>query len=96
MTAILSILAVFGTAVWFYTTAQKLRLSGLSWAIGGVIVYYIGFLFWMHLLLRPLMGDRFQNHTFWIGISMDMSAIVFGVLLMYLFRQKVLLKKTAG
>ncbi len=93
MTAILSMLAVLATAVWFYRTAERLGLPGLAWAIAGVLVYYGGFLFWMYALLHPLMGSRFQTHGFWTGIGMDVSSILFGACCMALFRHKVLMKK---
>ena len=93
MTAILSILAVLAAAVWFYRTAERLGLPGLAWAIGGVLVYYGGFLFWMYAVLRPVMGGRFQTHGFWTGIGMDLTSILFGSLCVALLRFKVLMKK---
>lgn len=93
MTAVLSILVVVATAVWYFQTAERLGLPGLAWAIGGVLVYYGGFLLWMYIILRALLGAKFQAHGFGIGIGMDLSAILFGTLCMALFRFKVLLKK---
>jgi hypothetical protein len=93
MTAILSVLAVIGTAVWFYLTAERLKLPALAWAVAGVLVYYGGFLLWMYVVLRPLMGGNFQAHGFATGIGMDLTSILFGALCMALFRFKVLLKK---
>lgn len=93
MTAILSILAVIGTAIWFYLTAERQRLPAIAWALAGVLVYYAGFSFWMYVILRPLMGSHFQSHGFGTGIAMDLSSIAFGALAMTLFRFRVLLKK---
>ncbi|WP_246628558.1 hypothetical protein [Methylomagnum ishizawai] len=93
MTAILSMLAVLGTALWFYRTAGRRGLPGLAWAIAGVLVYYGGFLFWMYAILRPAMGGGFQVHGFWTGIGMDLTAIACGALCMAGFRHRVLLKK---
>lgn len=67
MTATLSIFAVLAIAVWFYQTAHRHGRPGVAWAIGGVIVYYGGFLLWMHGVLRPLLGGWFRNHGFGWG-----------------------------
>jgi hypothetical protein len=93
MTAILSILAVIGTAAWYFRTAEQRGLPGLAWAVAGILVYYGGFSLWMYLVLRPLMGGGFQTHGFATGIGMDLTAILFGVLCMALFRARVLLRK---
>ena len=96
MTAILSVLAVILTAIWFYRTAESKGQPGLVWAVAGVLAYYAGFLLWMHVLLKNLMGGQFQGHGLWIGISMDVSATLLGVLCMVLLRNLVLMKKRAG
>jgi len=96
MTAILSMLAVLTTAIWYYQTAQRRGLPGLSWAIAGVLIYYGGFLLWMYGALHTLMGNQFQTHGFWTGIGMDVSSIISGTLCMAGFHQKVLMKKGAS
>jgi hypothetical protein len=94
MTAILSVLAVLLTAIWFYRTAQTRGLPGMPWAIAGVLVYYGGFLFWMKVVLKALMSGYFQTHNFWIGIGMDITAILFGAGCVALFRWQALCRKT--
>lgn len=93
MTAILSMLAVLAAAIWFYRTAERLGRPGMAWAVAGLIVYYGGFLFWMHIVLKPLMAGRFQTHSFWVGITMDLTSILFGTACAALFGFRVLLKK---
>ena len=86
-------IAILLIAVWFHQTAQRLSLPSLQWAIGGVIVYYVGFSVWMYLVLRPLLGELFQNHGLWLGIGMDVSSVLVGVLLAAIFRAKVMMKR---
>jgi hypothetical protein len=93
MTAILSMLAVLATAIRFYRSAERLGLPALAWAVAGILVYYGGFLAFMHGVLRPLMGAQFQTHSFWAGIGMDLGSIAAGALCAALFGAKVLLKK---
>ena len=95
MTAILSVLAVLLSAYWYYRTAVSRGQPGMAWAIAGAMLYYGGFLLWMHVILKPLMTARFQSHTLWAGIGMDLSAILFGVACMAGFRWLVLLRKRA-
>ena len=86
-------IAILLIAYWYYQTAETLSLPPLLWVIGGVIVYYAGFLGWMYLLLKPMLGGQFKEHNFLLGISMDISAVLAGAALAALFRSKVMLKK---
>ncbi len=86
-------LAILLIAFWFYKTAENLNLPVLPWVAGGVIVYYAGFLSWMYLVLKPLLGGQFKEHNFLLGITMDITAVLAGAALAALFRAKVMLKK---
>ncbi len=94
MTAILSVLAVLLSAFWYYRTAESRGQPALAWAIAGAMIYYGGFLFWMHAVLKNLMTGYFQMHGFWAGIGMDVSATLLGALCMAGFRWWVLLRKS--
>jgi hypothetical protein len=59
------------------------------------MLYYGGFLLWMHGILKFLVGAHFQVHSFWVGLGMDLSAIAFGALIAALFRYLVLLRKSS-
>lgn len=93
MTAILSVLAVFLSALWFYRTAAARRQPALAWGLAGALLYYGGFLFWMYVVLRNFMAGHFQVHSFWIGIAMDVSSILVGLAGMVTFRWLVLCRK---
>lgn len=86
-------LAILAIAAWFYLTAERRQLPALAWCVAGVIVYYGGFAFWMYLVLSPILGERFRNHGLWLGLGMDLSAVLVGVLFAALFRAFVMLKK---
>ncbi len=86
-------LAILLIAFWFYKTAENLNLPVLPWVAGGVIVYYAGFLSWMYLVLKPMLGGQFKEHSFLLGITMDITAVLAGVALAALFRAKIMLKK---
>ncbi|MEY4684630.1 MAG: hypothetical protein RLZ25_1089 [Pseudomonadota bacterium] len=94
MTAILSVLAVLGSALCYYRTAESRGQPAVGWGVAGAILYYGGFLLWMHVILKYLVGAHFQVHSLWVGIGMDLSAIGFGALVATLFRYLVLLRKT--
>ncbi len=85
--------AILLIAFWYYKTAENANLPVLPWVAGGVIVYYAGFLSWMYLVLRPLLGGQFKEHSFLLGITMDITAVLAGAALSALFRGKVMLKK---
>jgi len=86
-------IAILLIAFWFYQTAQQRNLPALPWAVGGVLVYYLGFAAWMYLAMRPLMGAAFKSHSLWQGLAMDLSSVAVGALLAALFRARVMLKK---
>lgn len=86
-------LAILAIAFWYYKTAEDLGLPPFGWVVGGVIVYYAGFLAWMHWLLKPLLGGQFKEHNFLLGITMDITAVLAGAALAALFRNQVMLKK---
>jgi uncharacterized RDD family membrane protein YckC len=93
MTAILSMFAVLATALLYYRAADRRGLPGMAWAMAGIILYYGGFLFWLHVVLRPLMGGQFQTHSFWTGIAMDLTSILAGASCAAVFGFKVLAGK---
>lgn len=86
-------IAVLFVAYWFYRTALRLKLPPVAWAAGGVIVYYAGFVIWLYLILKPALGVAFRDHSFLLGLSMDLSSVLAGTLLAALFRTKIMLKQ---
>jgi TPR repeat protein len=93
MTAILSVLAVLLSAIWYYQTAASRDQPAMAWAMAGALLYYGGFLLWMHVVLKSLMSSHFLTHSFWAGIAMDISSILFGAGCMAVFRWRVLARK---
>ena len=92
MIGAISALAILLIAYWYYKTAEKLKLPILAWVAGGVIVYYAGFLIWMHIVLRSLLGGQFREHGFLLGITMDLTGVLAGTALSALFRSKIMLR----
>jgi hypothetical protein len=76
--------------LWFYKAAERLVLPSLAWVVGGVLVYYAGFAAWMYLLLRPMLGERFQSHGLWLGLGVDISSVLFGVALTAIFKTRIM------
>ncbi len=89
----LGALAILAIAAWFYLTAERLHLPALAWCVAGVIVYYGGFAFWMYLVLSPILGEQFRNHGLWLGLGMDISAVLAGIIAAAAFRALVMSKK---
>jgi len=86
-------LAILLIAFWFYRTAEARRLPALPWVVGGLLVYYSGFAVWMYALLQPLLGAGFKDHSFWLGLLMDITSVLAGAALAALFRARVMLGK---
>ena len=92
MIGAISGLTILLIAYWYYKTAEELKLPILAWVAGGVIVYYAGFLIWMHIVLKSILGGQFREHSFLLGLIMDMTAVLAGIALSALFRSKVMLR----
>lgn len=86
-------LAILAIAAWFYVTAERYKLPVLAWCVAGVIIYYAGFAAWMYAILAPLLGDQFRNHGLWLGLGMDISAVLAGIIAAALFRSRVMIKR---
>ena len=92
MIGAVSALTILLIAYWYYKTAEELKLPILAWVAGGVIVYYAGFLIWIHIVLRSLLGGQFREHGFLLGITMDLTGVLAGIALSALFRSKIMLR----
>ena len=57
----LSSIAAILICFWFYSTASRSGRSPLSWAISGVVVYFLAALLWS-LVVTPDVKDA-ANHT---------------------------------
>jgi hypothetical protein len=86
-------IAILVIAYWFYRTAEHCRLPTLPWVIAGVAVYYICFAIWMYGVLKPTLGSQFKAHGLWLGLGMDISAVLIGALAAALLRSRVLLRQ---
>jgi hypothetical protein len=80
----------FLVCIWFYLTADRLKLPPLQWVIGALIVYYGAKAVWTYLVLKPLMGSGYGMLT---GFLLELAGALLGVAACWLFRSKVMLKK---
>lgn len=48
-----SIVAAF-VAVWFYQTAKRTGRQPVSWAVAGIVVYFMVALLWTNLVTPPI------------------------------------------
>ena len=46
--------------VWFYQTAQADQKQPVSWAIAGILVYFIGALFWSYAI-TPMIKEAARH-----------------------------------
>ncbi|MDD2760709.1 MAG: hypothetical protein PHH11_10510 [Methylomonas sp.] len=81
----LGIVAAILVAVWFFNTAQRSGRPPVSWALSGVVVYFLAALLWS-LIVTPGIKDV-ATHTLsgvlifivryaYIGIGLIAAAIV--------------------
>lgn len=83
----------FLVCVWFYQTADKLKLNPLPWIAGALIVYYGTKAAWTFLFLKPLMSVNFTHGSMIGGLLLEIIGAALGVLACGLFRDRVLMKQ---
>ncbi len=52
----LGVMAAIAVCVWFYSTAARSGRTPVSWAISGVVVYFLAALLWS-LIVTPAVKD---------------------------------------
>ncbi len=52
----LGVMAAIAVCVWFYSTAARSGRTPVSWAISGVVVYFLAALLWS-LIVTPTVKD---------------------------------------
>jgi len=52
----LGVIAAIAVCFWFYSTAARSGRSPISWAISGVVVYFLAALLWS-LIITPAIKD---------------------------------------
>ncbi len=77
------------TAVWFYFSAQKSKKDNLwGWVAIGVLIYYISGAFWIHVVLKFILGNVYLTHNMVIQLAIKASGIIAGLLVCALVRSR--------
>jgi hypothetical protein len=79
--------------IWFYRTADRLKLNPLQWIVGALVVYYGIKAVWTYAILKPILGTTFKYHTFTSGVMIEISGALQGAVGAALFHYKVLRKQ---
>jgi hypothetical protein len=83
----------FLICIWFYLTADRLKLNPLQWIVGALIVYYGAKALWTFVILKPLMGFGYTHYNMIGGIVMEALGTLLGVAACWLFRSRIMLKQ---
>ena len=76
----LGVIAALAVCVWFYSTGARSGRSPVSWAISGVVVYFLAALLWS-LIVTPSIKDAATHNQDGLMIFIVQYAyIVVGVL----------------
>lgn len=79
--------------VWFYRTAEAMKLNPLPWIVGALVVYYGVKYGWTWGVVKPTMGDKAGARTMMATLMTDYSGAVLGAIAAAVFRAKVLLRQ---
>lgn len=73
---------------WFYQSAKKNAKDPFKWLVLGMVYYYGTRIIWTYLIIRPMMGRSFYNHSILTGALIEISAIVVGVIVAALIHKR--------
>lgn len=57
----LSVIAAIGVSVWFYSTASRSGRAPVSWAVSGVVVYFLAALLWSLIVTPGIKDEAIHN-----------------------------------
>lgn len=90
MLAIVAILI----AVWFYHSASKAKKDNVwPWVAAGVGSYYAAGALWVYAVLPLILGRRLHSPGFSMGLLLELSGILVGLLFVAWIRIKFLPKQ---
>ena len=83
----------FLIGLWFFLTADRLKLNALQWVVGALIVYYGTKGLWTYAIVKPLMGAGYTHAGMLGGLLIELAGALLGAAACWLFRAKVMLKR---
>jgi hypothetical protein len=75
----LSFVAAVLIGVWFYNTASRSGRSPLSWAISGVVVYFLAALLWSLIVTPDVKDAATHTQSGWLVFIVKYAYITFGL-----------------
>lgn len=82
-----SIVAAF-VAVWFYMTAKRSGRQPISWAVAGILMYYIIALLWTNLVTPPIKDAASHSQSGFLIFLTRYAYIIVGLIGAVLFNLK--------
>lgn len=81
----------FLVCIWFYLTADRLKLNPLQWVVGALIIFYGSKAVWTFAIYKPLIGAT--PHGALGAFAIELVGAGLGVAACALFRSKIMLKR---
>jgi len=82
-------------ALWFYRTAESCHLSGIQWAIGGAIAFYIPNFIWSLMVAKPMMNQLHAQNATGMASMLGFSSVFVGAIVAILVHFLILRRTQA-
>jgi predicted membrane protein len=82
-------------ALWFYRTAESRHLSGIQWAIGGAIAFYIPNFIWSLMVAKPMMNQLHAQNATGMVSMLGFSSVFVGAIVAILVHFLILRRTQA-
>lgn len=80
--------------VWFYRSALAYKVdNAFAWALGGIVAFYATGIFWVYVILKPMIGHEFSFLSPMNAVWVEISGIGVALIPTYLVKTKLLAKK---
>lgn len=89
----ISTVASLFIAYWIYQSSISARENPWKWIIISLVVFYASMQTWSSLVLKPLYGREFYQHSMGTAVTIEGSSVLIGLLIVALIRFKFILRK---
>lgn len=77
-------------AVWIYRASMAAHKNPWVWISLCIVTFYVSMQLWSSLLLKPIYGRQFYEHSMSTALTIETTSVLFGAIIIALIRFKFL------
>ncbi len=80
-------------AYWIFHASVSAKKNPWVWISICIVAFYACMQIWSSLVLKPFYGRQFYEHTMGTALTIEVTSVIFGLLVISLIRFKLLKKR---